>query len=60
MRNENSNTGVYDQFLVVVQLIQPKYIFVNKMKPFIDEITYKTKQKLEKVFLKFLQLEVNI
>ena len=37
MKNENSNTGIYDRFLVVLEFIQPRYIFVNKIKPCIDE-----------------------
>ena len=59
MKNENSNTGIYDQYLVIPKLIQSRYIFMNTIKPVIDEIMYKNRQKSKTVFLKFLQLEGN-
>ena len=46
MKNENSNTGIFDRFLVVLQFIEPRYIFVNKIKPYIYERIYKNSTKI--------------
>ena len=54
MKNENSNSGIYDQFLVVFTYIKSSYISLNKIKPQVDERIYKNKQKSKRVFLLFL------
>ena len=54
MKNENSNSGIYDHSLGVLQFIEPSYISENKKKPLIDEIIHKNQQKSYKLFLIFL------
>ena len=50
MTNENSNTGIYDQF----PFIKPSYISFDKIKPSIDERIDKNRQNSKNLFLLFL------
>ena len=45
MKNENSNTVIYDQFFAVLKFIESNYVSVNEIKPYIDERINKNRKK---------------
>ena len=48
MKNESSNTGIYDQFPAVFRLIKPSRISLNKIKPYINEKSIQINKNIKK------------
>ena len=59
MKNENSNTGIYDRFLVVLEFIQPRYIFVNKLNPVLTKELIKIDKNLKECSLNSCSQKTN-